>query len=77
MAQLNIAMADATIGIWNAKNTYNFWRPITAIQATMDPTWAPLLPTPSSRGTPPVTPGSAAPPPLFSRRPTGTPPPSE
>jgi PAP2 superfamily len=47
LAQLNIAMADATIGIWNAKNTYNFWRPVTAIQATIDPSWTPLLPTPS------------------------------
>jgi hypothetical protein len=47
LAQLNIAMADTTIGIWNAKNTYNFWRPVTAIQATIDPTWTPLLPTPS------------------------------
>jgi PAP2 superfamily len=47
LAQLNIAMADATIGIWNAKNTYNFWRPVTAIQATTDPAWTPLLPTPS------------------------------
>jgi hypothetical protein len=47
LAQLNIAMADATIGIWNAKNTYNFWRPVTVIQATIDPTWTPLLPTPS------------------------------
>jgi hypothetical protein len=47
LAQLNIAMADATIGIWNAKNTYNFWRPVTAIQATADPAWAPLLPTPA------------------------------
>jgi hypothetical protein len=47
LAQLNIALADATIGIWNAKNTYNFWRPVTAIRATIDPTWTPLLPTPS------------------------------
>jgi PAP2 superfamily len=47
LAQLNIAMADATIGIWNAKNTYNFWRPVTAIHATIDPAWTPLLPTPS------------------------------
>ena len=46
LAQLNIALADATIGIWNAKNTYNFWRPVTAIRATIDPTWTPLLPTP-------------------------------
>jgi hypothetical protein len=47
LARLNIAMADATIGIWNAKNTYNFWRPVTAIQAATDPGWTPLLPTPS------------------------------
>jgi hypothetical protein len=29
---MNIALADATIGAWNAKNTYNFWRPVTAIR---------------------------------------------
>jgi len=46
LALMNIALADATIGIWNAKNTYNFWRPVTAIQFAADPTWAPLLPTP-------------------------------
>jgi len=34
------------IAIWNAKNTYNFWRPITAIRASSDPNWTPLLPTP-------------------------------
>jgi hypothetical protein len=37
LAQLNIALADATIAIWNAKNTYNFWRPVTAIHAMSDP----------------------------------------
>jgi hypothetical protein len=47
LAQLNIALADATIAIWNAKNHYNFWRPVTAIRATSDPTWTPLLPTPA------------------------------
>jgi hypothetical protein len=46
LAQVNIALADATIAIWNAKNTYNFWRPVTAIRATSDPAWTPLLPTP-------------------------------
>jgi PAP2 superfamily len=46
LALMNIALADAIIGVWNAKNTYDFWRPITAIQAVADPTWAPLLPTP-------------------------------
>lgn len=47
LAQLNIALADATIAVWNAKNTYNFWRPVTAIQAATDPAWTPLLPTPA------------------------------
>jgi hypothetical protein len=47
LAQLNIALADATIAIWNAKNTYNFWRPVTAIRAGTDPAWTPLLPTPA------------------------------
>ena len=47
LAQLNIALADATIAIWNAKNTYNFWRPVTAIRAAFDPAWTPLLPTPA------------------------------
>jgi len=47
LAQVNIALADATIAVWNAKNTYNFWRPVTAIRATSDPAWTPLLPTPA------------------------------
>ena len=55
LAQLNLALADALICGWDAKYTYVFWRPITAIQlgdtdgnaATVaDPTWTPLLPTP-------------------------------
>jgi hypothetical protein len=47
LAKLNIALADATIAIWNAKNTYNSWRPVTAIRVTSDPAWTPLLPTPA------------------------------
>ena len=46
LAQLNIAVADAAIAIWNAKNTYNSWRPVTAIRASADPSWTPLLSTP-------------------------------
>jgi hypothetical protein len=54
-ALLNIALADAAIACWDAKFTYNFWRPITAIRnanldgnsATMkDASWTPLLVTP-------------------------------
>src|SRR5262249_9723881 len=47
LAQVNIALGDATIAIWNAKNTDNFWRPVTAIRTTSDPAWTPLLPTPA------------------------------
>jgi membrane-associated phospholipid phosphatase len=56
-ALLNIATADALIGCWDAKYTYNVWRPVTAIQfagdsalnpATVsDPTWTPLIATPN------------------------------
>jgi hypothetical protein len=54
-ALVNASMADAVISIWNAKNTYNTWRPITAIRnadtdgnpATVgDPAWTPVLTTP-------------------------------
>ena len=47
LALTNIAMADAMIATFNAKNTYDFWRPVTAIEATSDPTWSPLLATPA------------------------------
>ena len=47
LALMNIALAHATIAIWNAKNTYNSWRPVTAIRATSGPAWTPLLPTPA------------------------------
>jgi hypothetical protein len=55
LARMNVALADAVIAIWNAKNFYDRWRPITAIQQAAtdgnpdtapDPTWAPLLVTP-------------------------------
>ena len=53
---LDIAMADSGIACWDAKYTYNFWRPITAIanadtdgnaNTQADTTWTPLLPTPA------------------------------
>jgi hypothetical protein len=55
MGMLNIALADAAIACWDAKYTYNTWRPITAIQqadkdgneaTTADPNWQPLITTP-------------------------------
>jgi hypothetical protein len=50
------AAADAMIACWDAKYTYNFWRPFSAIPAgdtdsnpatPADPMWTPLLPTPN------------------------------
>lgn len=55
LAQENMAMADAVIAVWNAKNHFDTWRPITAIQDAAldgnpatdpDPAWQPLLVTP-------------------------------
>ncbi|MGI5488348.1 phosphatase PAP2 family protein [Microtetraspora malaysiensis] len=52
-ALLNLTVADATIGIYDAKYTYRFWRPITAIRLAAgnprvkrDSTWTPLVTTP-------------------------------
>src|SRR4029077_7984172 len=56
-ALLNLATADALISCWDAKYTYNFWRPVTAIRfaadsalnpaTASDPTWTPLIVTPN------------------------------
>ena len=54
-ALLNIAVADATTSVFDAKYFYNFWRPSTAIHnadvdgndsTVADPSWAPFLTTP-------------------------------
>jgi membrane-associated phospholipid phosphatase len=54
-ALLDVALADAGISAWDAKNVYNRWRPVTAIRqadtdgnplTTADPTWTPLWVTP-------------------------------
>ena len=54
MAMLWTGYADAGIGCWNAKFSFSFWRPVTAIRAgggnpalTGDPLWAPLAATPA------------------------------
>jgi hypothetical protein len=54
MAMLWAGYADAGIGCWNAKFTFSFWRPVTAIRAgggnpalTADPNWSPLANTPA------------------------------
>jgi hypothetical protein len=54
-ALMYLAAADASIVCWDAKYTFNFWRPQHAIQqgdldgndrTIGDPTWTPLFPTP-------------------------------
>ena len=54
-ALLNMAVANSSIADWDAKFTYNFWRPITAIRngdqdgndaTERDAGWTPLAPTP-------------------------------
>ncbi len=55
-AVLNVALADAGIATWDCKYHYRFWRPVSAIQETMDDgnpatipdaMWNSLLPAPS------------------------------
>jgi len=55
LGALSVAMADATIGCWDAKYVYAYWRPITAVRdladdgnpaTTSDPNWMPLFATP-------------------------------
>ena len=46
-ALLNIAMADAAICAWDAKYTFHFWRPVTAINdAEPELNWASFIVTP-------------------------------
>src|SRR5260370_105576 len=55
-ALLDLTLADEAIACWDAKYTYNFWRPVTAIRAAdttgnpdtvADPNWTPLMATPA------------------------------
>jgi hypothetical protein len=66
-AMTNLAAADGSIGCWNDKAYWSFWRPITAIRnattdgnpaTEADPNWLPLFdPTTPVSGAPLVTPG--------------------
>ncbi|WP_157615991.1 vanadium-dependent haloperoxidase [Rhizobacter sp. Root404] len=56
LAILSVALADATIGCFDAKYHYGFWRPTSAITladtdgnaaTTADPAWTPVVPTPN------------------------------
>jgi hypothetical protein len=53
MALLWTGYSDSAIGCFNGKYTYNFWRPVTAIQAgggnaelSADPAWTSLKSSP-------------------------------
>jgi len=45
--RVGLAVADAFISCWQTKYTYNLLRPVIYIQDVIDPTWGPLLVTPS------------------------------
>jgi PAP2 superfamily/PEP-CTERM motif len=48
LALMSTNVADATIGVFDAKYTYDFWRPVTAIHdADPSSTWASLITAPS------------------------------
>jgi membrane-associated phospholipid phosphatase len=56
LAQMTLAIADAAITVWRWKRTYDFWRPITAIEfaafdgnpfTATEPNWTPLLANPA------------------------------
>jgi hypothetical protein len=41
-AALDLTFADSVIAFYDAKYSYRFWRPVTAIRATSDSAWVPL-----------------------------------
>jgi hypothetical protein len=45
-ALVNMAATDAFIAVFDAKYAYEFWRPVTAVRHSADPSWLPLLDTP-------------------------------
>jgi hypothetical protein len=58
---LNVALADGYIAMADAKNHYNYWRPVTAIRngdtddnpdTAVDPDWTPLVGTPPDQDYP-------------------------
>lgn len=69
LAAENMAMADAVISVWNAKNFFDTWRPVTAIRAAdtdgnpataANSSWSPLLTTPAFQEYPAGHPGVSA-----------------
>lgn len=56
LALVNAALADAGIACWETKYFYAYWRPITAIRATVEPHWTPLGAPASNSGGPNFTP---------------------
>jgi len=46
-ARVGMAVADAFVGCWKCKYEYNWQRPVTAVQAMIDPAWQPAWATPA------------------------------
>ena len=46
-AKVSIAQRDALVCVFTAKYVYNLIRPVSYIRKVIDPTWLPLIPTPS------------------------------
>jgi hypothetical protein len=65
-ARVGLAVADAFIGCWQTKYTYNLLRPVTYIQDVIVPTGCPSWSPRTSPRIPPATPPSRAQPPQSS-----------
>jgi hypothetical protein len=46
LALMDVAIADASVSVFDTKYAYDFWRPETAIHASGDTTWQPYIVTP-------------------------------
>ncbi len=46
LALMNVAIADASVSVFDTKYFYDFWRPETAIHASGEATWQPYIVTP-------------------------------
>ena len=52
MALMQMGLADGYLAMVSAKNHYQYWRPVTAIRASGDPTWTPYQVTPPNQDYP-------------------------
>jgi hypothetical protein len=50
LALMDVAIADASVSVFDTKYSYDFWRPETAIHTSGDTTWQPYIVTPCFPG---------------------------